>query len=137
MSESIDFVTVGEKQYPVIKKGRAQAEQALAFSRWLSAYGSPIFAKFSEGQDIESGGDGIAFIGKILDSLTPDALIDLFAVLIGCSKDESEENFDVAVLIDVLIETYNRQPAVRRIIERFFSPSNLKDTTEESSTTSE
>jgi hypothetical protein len=114
------LVTVGEKEYQVIKTGRAQAEQVVLISRWISKYGFRALKNISKDGTVEVE-SGVDFISQIIDNLTADALIELFVALIGCSKEDAEVYFDIAVLIDVLVEVYNNQPAVRKLIDRFFS----------------
>lgn len=134
-NEQIETIEVGGKEYRIIKTGRAQAEQVIQLTRWISKYGIPALNSMNtDGIDAENG---LAFITTVVEQLDADALIDLFIVLVGCSEEDAEVYFDVAILIEVAIEVYNRQPALRRIIERFFSAQDSEETSEESSTTSE
>lgn len=137
MSEQLDYVEVGEKKYAVIKIGRAQAEQVLLVTKWIAKHGIPAFQKArTDGKDFTSE-NAIAFISDIVEYLTADALIDLFTAMVGCSKEESELYFDISILVEVVIEVYNRQPAVRRLLDRFFFTEDLVVELPESSTTSE
>lgn len=132
---SANMVEVCNKKYPIVKTGRAQAEQVVAFGKWFGKYGPEIVDGFQT-EDNE-GISAMALIERILDVLSTDALIDLFGVVIGCPKKVSEECFDIAILIDVAIETYDKQPSIKRLIERFFSTPDSEQPTEDSSTESE
>lgn len=138
MSEAIEFVAVGEQKYPVIKVGRAQAEQVVRITRWLSRHGARAIKEMQTDPNVNVAGlGGVEVLGKFVETLDADALIDLFYALIGCSKEEAELYFDIATLIEVAVEVYERQTSVRRLIDRFFSSGSSKSTTEEPSTTSE
>ena len=86
----------------------------------------------SEEGDIEGG--GIGMITQILANVTSDALIDLFQVLVGCSKKDAEKYFDVGILVEVSMDVYENQPGIRRLIDRFFSTDESTESTEDSST---
>jgi hypothetical protein len=121
MGEATEFVEVGGKKYVVIKMGRAQAEQVLAISRWISAHGFKVMSVAgAQGQSIQAD-NAFEFLSKIIDLLTADALIDLFVALVGCPKEDAEIYFDIGILVDVILMVYEEQPAVRRLIDRFFS----------------
>lgn len=135
MSEPINTVVVNEKEYQVIKTGRAQAEQVLGLTRWIYKHGAKA-AKGMQGTNVADT-TGIAFIGELIMSLDADALIDLFQVLVGCPKEDAELYFDVATLVEVVIEVYERQPSVKRLVERFFSNGNSTPTSGELPTKSE
>lgn len=135
MSKEQEYVTVGGEKYAIIKTGRAQAEQVLLLTKWVSKHGLPALEGVSDDIDADNG---LLFITELVEHLTADALIDLFVVLVGCSEEDAEIYFDISILVDVAFEVYNRQPALRRIIERFFSAPSSEETEEdESSTTSE
>lgn len=136
MSEVIEFVEVGGTQYRVIKTGRAQAEQVLGLTRWISKHGSKAMNVVS-GENKPAGESGIAFLTRFIDALDADALIDLFAVLVGCPQEDAEVYFDVAILVDTVIEVYQRNQSLRRLVDRFFSSGNSEKDTESNSTTSE
>ena len=87
-------IEVGSKKYTVIKTGRAQAEQVVQFTRWLSMYGPSLLKDLQDvDEDALAAGGGMAMITSILGNLSSDALIDLFTVLVGCSKKDSEKYF--------------------------------------------
>jgi len=131
----MEKVEVGGKEYTVVKTGRAQAEQVVLFTRWLSTYGPSLL----EGMDTENLGDksGLIMITSILGNLTSDALVDLFQVLVGCSKKEAETYFDIGILVEVAMEVYENQAGIRRLLDRFFFTEDLRESTEEPSTSSE
>lgn len=135
MSEADVVVIVGEKKYKVIKTGRAQAEQVLEIGRWLSKYGVSAVEELKKKNDgkLEFEG-GIEFLSAIVDVLTADALLDLFQALVGCTKEEAEEYFDISILVDVVVAIFQTNNSIRRLLERFFSTPNSSPTTEESST---
>jgi hypothetical protein len=137
MGEQSDFVEVGEVQYRVVKTGRAQAEQVLLITKWITRYGMPAI---QEMQKEKSGtlefNSGLDFISGVLDHLTADALIDLFQALVGCPKEDAEVYFDISILIDVLIRVYNENTAIQRVLERFFSIQDSTPSTEDISTPS-
>jgi hypothetical protein len=131
-------IEVGSKKYTVIKTGRAQAEQVVQFTRWLSMYGPSLLKDLQDvDEDALAAGGGMAMITSILGNLSSDALIDLFTVLVGCSKKDSEKYFDVGILVDVALEVYENQPGIRRLIDRFFSTDESEEVSEDSSTTLE
>jgi len=128
-------VKVGDKEYAIIKTGRAHAAQVLELTRWLSKYGAKAMSGISS-DDAEDNG-GMVIIQKILDNLDTDAIIDLFQSLTGCPKEDAEVYFDVGILVDTAFALYEEQPGIRRLINRFFSPANSTQDSDESSTTSE
>lgn len=117
------FVTVGEKQYQVIKTGRAQASQVIALTKWINRHGVPSIKAIQEKGVLDNAGGNVDFLLGILDVLTEDAVVDLFTVAVGCSPEESEIYFDVATLIDAVAAIYQGQPAIQRLVDRFFSQS--------------
>jgi hypothetical protein len=135
MTEVLDTVKIGESEYQVIKTGRAQAAQVLQITRWASKHGVKAF-KTLQANQVDTA-NGIEFLGMFIDALDVDALIDLFQALTGCTKEEAELYFDISVLLDVLFDVYERQPAVKRVLDRFFSISSSPTVSDESSTTSE
>lgn len=127
---------IGGKKYDVVKKGIGQAKQVADFGHWMANYGATALRNLNDGG--ESGPLGIVeIIGGVLGSLSADALIDLFITVFGCTKKEADEYFDISVLIDGLAELYNNQPAIKRMLSRFFSVTPSESTEQESSTPSE
>jgi hypothetical protein len=137
MSEQMEFVEVGESKYRVIKMGRAQAEQVLELTRWFSKHGMKAIREVQAENGNVNTDNGIEFLTTLLEHLTVDAVIDLFQAVTGCTKEEAEVYFDIATLVDVTIAIYEGQPAVKRLIERFFSQPSSTSSSVESSTISE
>jgi hypothetical protein len=127
-------VDVGGKEFQVIKTGRAQARQVVQLTRWVAEHGYRAARNI---KDTSGKTSGVEFLAKFVEALDENAMIDLFTALIGCEKEDSELYFDVAILVDAAIAIYTKQPAVQRLVERFFSTDNSSITTEESSTMSE
>lgn len=138
MSETV--VIVDGKEFDVVKTGIAQAEQVLDIGRWLAKFGGPVFdAAKDEDEEIKVEDITGIFdmVGRALNVLTPEALVDLFALAIGCSKKFSREQFDIAILIEALQIIWDQQPAFRRVVERFFSSQDSSEQKESNSTLSE
>lgn len=133
--ETSTLMEVGGKQYELVKTGRAQADQVIQLTRWITKHGSKAVAAFS-GEQINSS-SGLSFLGNLVASLDGDALIDLFVTVVGCEKEDAEIYFDVAILIESVMIVYEKQPTIKRLVDRFFSNSNLKDSMEDTSTTLE
>jgi hypothetical protein len=132
MSEKLYEVTLGTETFQIIKKGYAQAEQVVRIGQWLSKYGFPALSKVApEGEIVLSNGYDV--FSKILDVLDPEALIDLFMIVVGCNHDLAMEHFDIAILIDAGLTVYEEQPSFKRVISRFFSSAPLKEVEKEDS----
>lgn len=127
-------IEVGGKQYKMVKTGRAHAEQVVLLTKWLGMYGPDLLKGLQTDEvDGEEGG-GLVMITQILANITSDALIDLFHVLVGCSKKDAEKYFDIGILVEVAMDVYENQPGIRRLIDRFFSTDESIESTEDSST---
>lgn len=137
MSEVSEVIVLGKKEFHVVKKGRAQAEQAVQFSKWLSEYGLPMFEELATPDGSIPSLDVRELLRAILGSLSADALIDLFVVVVGCSKKEANEHFDLELLVDAAEATWESQPGLRRLVERFFSTQDSTSSIPDSSTPSE
>lgn len=85
MSEKLEVVVVGDSEYRVIKTGRAQAEQVLSLTRWLSKHGLKAIREMQGDKDTLEFGNGFEFLTNFLDHLSVDAVIDLFQTLTGCT----------------------------------------------------
>lgn len=138
VNERKDVIIVGTSEYPLIKKGRAQADQVAGIARWIKLYGLPA-AKEVGATNIAD--NGMQFLLNVIGGLSSDALIDLFIIITGCQYSEAEEYFDIAQLIDVAVQTYENQPSFKKVIDRFLPGLASTEPTEisqkESSTTSE
>ena len=121
MSEQKHIVVVGDKEYELIKKGLAQAEQVTNLSKWLATYGLPIFEELSDGDDDTTNTE---LFKAVLNNLSTDALIQLFVLVIGCSKRVAEQEFDIGILVDSILIIWEEQPGLRNLVNRFFSTQN-------------
>jgi hypothetical protein len=133
MSEAREFVKVGEKEYRIIKTGRAQAEQVAQLTKWIARHGSKVIRGLQESGSLDNVG-GMEFIVRFLEALDADALVDLFVVVTGCSSEDAEVYFDVSDLVDVSLTIYQNQPAIGKLLDRFFSQPESGPATEEPST---
>ncbi len=122
--------------YSVVKKGRAQARQVADLGRWLAVYGTAAYRKLSQSGDIAEMG-GIELLSFALSGLDEDALCELFSMIFGCPMDVANEEFDIALLVDGVVALYDNQPAIKRLVNRFFSVSRQPDTGDGSSMPSE
>lgn len=132
-------VTLGTKSYYLIKSGMDQASQMSELAKWLAKHGMPIFealtarsekaAQESEKGEKKTSTTDLFMI--ILDHVTPDALIDLFSVIVGCPRKMSEKYFDIGILMDAAMVVWDNQPGIRRLVGRFFSTTDSSSPTEE------
>ena len=125
MDKSTIFEINGEK-YDVVKRGIAQAKQVAAATRWLAKYGTPAFRAMAE-QDMAKMG-GFEVIVAVLSNLDEYALVELFEIVFGCSREIAEQNFDIMVMVDGLVSIYNNAPMIRTLADRFFSQAPSADT---------
>ena len=126
-------IKIEGQQFNLVKKGYSQAVQLTQVGTWLSKYGLSIATKVTEFQSENENANGTMVILKVLESLTPEALIDLFKVAIGCDHDFAMENYDTGTLVDAVIVIYNNQPAIQKAINRFFlqpAPTKTPDSIE-------
>ena len=130
-------VEVADKTFELVKTGREQAEQVVALGKWVNQYGLPALEGMMNEEGEVTFEGGLDLLQGIIGSLTADALIDLFVVILGCSKKFANENFDIAILIDAVFEVYDAQPSLGRVLSRFFSQTTSTENTEEPSTISE
>ncbi len=130
-------VTVADRTFELVKSGREQAEQVVSLGKWMNQYGLPALeGMMNEEGEVEFSG-GLDLLQEIIEGLTADALIDLYIVVFGCSKKFADEHFDIAVLIDAIVEVYEAQPSLGKVLSRFFSQTTSVENSDESSTTSE
>lgn len=111
-----DVVSGFGHDFSVIKTGRDQASQALGMTRWLAKYG----LKALQEDDKLNFEDGMIVLEVLTERLTVDAVIELFAVMLGCTKGFANKHFDISILLSTLVKVYESQPAFREIIARFF-----------------
>lgn len=134
MSESVNFVVAG-KEFDLVKSGRDQAEQVVQLGKWINTYGIPALSSMMNDAGEISFTGGIDLLGDIISALSADALVDLFVVVLGCSKRFANEHFDVSSLIDAITIVYDEQPSISRLLARFFSADSSEESSEEPSTT--
>ena len=130
-------VEVAGRTFELVKTGRGQAEQVVALGKWVNQYGLPALEGMMNEEGEVTFEGGLDLLQGIIGSLTADALIDLFVVILGCSKKFANENFDIAILIDAVFEVYDAQPSLGKVLSRFFSQTTSTENLEEPSTTSE
>ncbi len=130
-------IEVAGKTFELVKTGRGQAEQVVALGKWMNQYGLPALEGMMNEEGEVAFEGGLDLLQEIIGVLTVDALIDLFVVILGCSKKFADENFDIAILIDAVIELYDAQPSLGKVLGRFFSQTTSIENSDESSTTSE
>lgn len=131
-------IEINGKKFELIKKGYAQALQLHQMGVWLSRYGNELLDVFSERPAEEMNSiQGLSFIGRLIGGISPEAMVELFAILLGCSKEFAEEEFDILVLVEAAITVYKEHPTFRRLIDRFFFTTALAGGLEDSSTKSE
>lgn len=134
----MEKIIVGKSEYPLVKKGRAQAEQIEELLQWLGRYGGKFFDEMTnEEGEVEISTSLPVLISDIANIVTADALIELYVVVTGCTEEEAEEYFDVAQLIDVTVEVFEKQKSFKKVVNRFFSKKSSTNTMEELSTKSE
>jgi len=130
-------IEVAGKSFELVKQGREQAEQVVALGKWMNQYGLPALEGMMNEEGEVTFSSGLALLQDLIGSLTPDALIDLYIVILGCSKDFAEKHFDIAVLVDSVMMVYEAQPSIGKVLSRFFSQTSSIESSEEPSTTSE
>lgn len=112
----------GEKLFPLIKRGRAQAEQIHQLGKWLYEHGGGLIDAIStRGLEDNDLSGGLRIVSSALSKVTPDAMLGLYMILLGCELEFAEENFDLADLIDAVLTTYKEHPTIKKIVDRFFS----------------
>ena len=129
MTETV-FV-IGGQEYNVVKRGVAQAQQVSHMGGWLAKYGTQAY-RAAQGTNTTAG--GLEVIGVVLECFDADALLELFSLLFGCGMDVAREEFDISVLIDGAFAIYENSPAIKRLLNRFFSSSSSTSTPTEQPT---
>lgn len=132
--EAQSEIEVGGEMYSVVKTGRAQARQVIQLTQWASKHGYRAARSVQQGSTSMTG---LEFIVRMVEELDEGALVDLFTAIVGCDPAVSEVHFDIATLIETAVAIYNGQPAIQRLIDRFFSTPNSSGSTEEHSTPSD
>lgn len=132
------MIVVGNSEYPLVKKGRAQAEQVEELLGWLGKHGGKLFDGLTnEDGEVELSTSIVTLIEDVANVITADALLELYEVVTGCTEEEAEEYFDIAQLIDVTVEVVEQQDSFKKVVDRFFSKRSSTPATEEPFTKSE
>ncbi len=105
-------------EYNVVKKGIAQAEQVTRLGAWLAQYGTQAYRAVNASDE---KAQGIEIVGVILQQFTPQALIELFSMIFGCTTEVAEAEFDIATLVDGCVSIYENSSSIQRLVSRFFS----------------
>ncbi len=136
MEESkVTIVEIAGKSFDLVKTGREQAEQVIQLGKWVNTHGVPALQGMMNDEGEISFSSGIDLLGDVLETLRADALVDLYKLLLGCSKTFANKHFDIGILVEALISVYDAQPSIGRVLNRFFSLVSSEETTEEPSTT--
>lgn len=122
-------VVIDGKSYNLYKRGRDQAAQVVDLGRWINQYGIPAAMSLADEKGAIAFTDGIDLLGKVLNAVSVDALLSLFSTIVGCSDKVSEKYFDIGTLIDSVAYVYENQPALRKVIKRFFSGESSEGST--------
>lgn len=112
-------VEVGGKEYILFKEGIEQAQQVSDLLNWLGKYGDKLADAFvvKEG---EVGADNLwGMLSAIGKAASTEALLDLFVVVIGCTRKDAEKYFSITSLIDG-IEVLFSQEEYNKVLNRFF-----------------
>lgn len=126
------YFEVGGTKYKAIKTGFAQAEQVSGVARWLGKHGKEIFSNVQQqGKDGEAPTQELELVLAAFEVVSPQALVSLFDIVVGCGPEKAKKYFDIEILIDGVMAFFE-QPSIRRVIDRFFTTSESSDQTEES-----
>ena len=105
----MNMIVVGESEYPLVKKGRAQAKQVEDLLQWLGRYGGKLFDEMTnEEGEVELSATIPELIVDLSKIVSADALIELYIVVTGCTEEEADDNFDIAQLIDIAVEIFEK-----------------------------
>lgn len=104
----------------VVKKGYAQAKQVTELGQWLTKHGGPAITLLTAGINVSTD-NIIETVSKLVGYITPEAMVDLFATVYGCTREFANENFDISLLVEGAVGLYQNQPAISKLVSRFFS----------------
>lgn len=135
MKETVNTIEIAGKSFGLVKTGRDQAEQVIQLGKWVNTYGVPALQGMMNDEGEISFSSGFDLLGDVLQTLTVDALVDLYVLILGCSKQFANKHFDIGILVESLALVYESQPSIGRVLSRFFSLVSSEETTEEPSTT--
>ena len=131
---SVSTLEVAGKSFDLVKTGRDQAEQVIQLGKWVNLYGVPALQGMMNDEGEISFSGGFDLLGDVLKALTADALVDLYVLILGCSKTFANKHFDIGTLVEAIALVYDSQPSIGRVLSRFFSLVSSEETTEEPST---
>jgi len=135
MEDNVSTLEVAGKSFDLVKTGRGQAEQVIQLGKWVNTYGVPALQGMMNDEGEISFSSAFDLLGDVLETLTADALVDLYMLVLGCSKQFANKHFDIGTLIEALALVYESQPSIGRVLSRFFSLVSSEESTEEPSTT--
>lgn len=135
MENTVSTLEVAGKSFDLVKTGRDQAEQVIQLGKWVNTYGVPALQGMMNDEGEISFSSAFDLLGDVLETLTADALVDLYVLVLGCSKQFANKHFDIGTLIEALALVYESQPSIGRVLSRFFSLVSSEESTEEPSTT--
>jgi hypothetical protein len=135
MEDNVSTLEVAGKSFDLVKTGRDQAEQVIQLGKWVNTYGVPALQGMMNDEGEISFSSAFDLLGDVLETLTADALVDLYVLVLGCSKQFANKHFDIGTLIEALALVYESQPSIGRVLSRFFSLVSSEESTEEPSTT--
>ena len=118
-----ESVFIGDKEYKLFKTGAGQAKQISDLMNWLGIYGENLVAALvpdsGEELDVKTLGSTWSIITAIGKVASTDALLELFVVVVGCSKKEANEYFSINTLIDG-VQVLLSQEEYAKVLNRFF-----------------
>lgn len=116
-------IEVGGVEYELHKTGADQAKQISDLLNWLGSYGEQLAGAVISEQDSEEAlsalGSTMGLIASIGKVSSQQALLDLFVVVIGCTKKVANEYFSVMKLVDG-VEVLLSQEEYAKVLNRFF-----------------
>ena len=120
---------VGGQRFDIDKRGVEYAAQFGRLTAWLGTNGvGALMAAYDAGVISDEDVDGnvsIDVLSRVMEyGLTPEAVIDLGAIILGCDYEFAEEHFDPGWLGDGVLTLLDVKPGISaafaRVWERFF-----------------
>jgi len=131
-------IVVGGKEFSVRKSGAEYAQQFGRLTGWLGTHAISALAEAQASGIINVGSDEAAglnlFSYMLGEGITPEAMIELSAILLGCEYKFAEKHFDPGWLVEtalVVVEMPGIQRAFQRVWQRFFLASSTDEVSEE------
>lgn len=123
-------IVIDGKEFRLVKKGADYARQFGNLTSWLGTHALAGLMQASEAgvldvDDATGQGTAISLISFLMsESITPEAMVELSAILIGSDYEFAEEHFDPGWLVEagimVLTEQDGIVKAIRRVWDQFF-----------------